>query len=41
MGILHYNDPELSYRSSLKHALKWIAFFDEKAIRFWNVFCML
>lgn len=40
-GILHYNGSELAYRSNFKHAVKFIAFFDEKASRFWNAFCML
>ncbi|WP_390611173.1 hypothetical protein KVC38_07495 [Helicobacter pylori] len=37
-GILHYNGSELAYRSSLKHALKWIAFFDEKRADFGMLF---
>ncbi|WQZ79775.1 hypothetical protein KVM97_07860 [Helicobacter pylori] len=33
-GILHYNGSELAYRSNFKHALKLIAFFNEKRADF-------
>ncbi|EKE92825.1 hypothetical protein OUM_0042 [Helicobacter pylori R038b] len=31
----------MAYRSNFKHAVKFIAFFDEGMSYFWNVFCIL